>query len=332
MKNIAIIAPNIGEYKTIHEISGYPSDVKFFWAGYEYNEIMASIVNTKPDLLLLSMNFTIIDIPKLIKDILSEYKCPLIVYIDESKKADGLIFDALNAGATDYIKLVLEEPDAEQNKELNKKFSKIINSNKISAKINEMPKSFVGDEKQNLVIIGSSTGGPAALMEIIKKLPKMTNSTIVIIQHIEPDYIQALVEWLSYHSINLVEVAQNNYKLEKGKIYLANGGEHLLVDNQGYFRYTKEPEEYPYKPSINRFFECLAELPQYSGTAVILTGMGRDGSIGLLKLKESKWRTIAQDEKSSVVYGMPKAAKENGAAENILGLNEIADKIAKIVY
>ncbi|MEI6090533.1 MAG: chemotaxis protein CheB [bacterium] len=332
MKSIAIIAPNIGDYKFIHEISGSTSDVKFFWAGYEYNEIINGIVNTKPDLILLSMNFTLLDIPKLIKDILSVYKCPLIVYIDESKNSDGLIFDALNAGATDYIKLKLDLPSAELNKELNKKFSKIINSNKISAKIHDIPTYKEGDEKQNLVIIGSSTGGPAALMEIIKKLPKMKESSIVIIQHIEPDYIQALIEWLSYHSINLVEVAQNNHKLEKGKIYLANGGEHLLVDNQGYFRYTKDPEEYPYKPSINRFFECIAESPLYYGTAVILTGMGRDGSIGLLKLKENKWRTIAQDEQSSVVYGMPKAAKENGAAENILGLNEIVDKISKIVY
>lgn len=332
MKSIAIIAPNISEYKLIREISGNPSDVKFFWAGYEYNEIIEGIISTKPDLLLVSMNFSLLDIPKLIKDILSAYKCPLIVYIDESKNADGLIFDALNAGATDYIKLALENPLVEINKELNKKFSKLINSNKISSKISETPKYKDGDDKQKLVIIGSSTGGPAALMEIIKKLPKMVDSSIVIIQHIEPDYIQALVEWLSYHSINLVEVAQNNYKLEKGKIYLANGGEHLLVDNQGYFRYTKEPEEYPYKPSINRFFECVADLPLFYGTAVILTGMGRDGAIGLLKLKESKWRTIAQDESSSVVYGMPKAAKENGAAENVLGLNEIADKIAKIVY
>jgi len=332
MKSIAIIAPNIAEYKFIQEIFGNSKEFKFFWAGYEHNEIIQGIINTKPDLTLVSMNFTVIDIPKLIKDILSVYKCQLVVYIDESKNSDGLIFDALNAGATDYIKLQLAAPEAEQNNELVKKVTKILNFIKSSKKTRETPLEGAHKEKQNLVIIGSSTGGPAALMEIIKKLPKMTESSIVIIQHIESDYIQALVEWLSYHSINLVEVAQNNHKLEKGYIYLANGGEHLLVDNQGYFRYTKEPEEYPYKPSINRFFECVAELQLYSGTAIILTGMGRDGSIGLLKLRESKWRTIAQDEKSSVVYGMPKAAKENGAAEKVLGLDEIADKISKIVY
>lgn len=332
MKSIAIIAPNIGEYKFIREISGNAIDVKFFWAGYEYHEIIDGIVNTKPDLLLVSLNFSLLDIPKLIKGILSVYKCPLLVYIDASKNADGLIFDALNAGAADYIKLSLEVPEAENNKELTKKVSKMLSLTQVTEKTRDMQKNTESAEKQNLVIIGSSTGGPAALMEIVKKLPKLVDSSIVIIQHIEPDYIQALVEWLSYHSTNLVEIAQNNQKLEKGKIYLADGGEHLIMDELGNFCYTKDPEEYPYKPSINRFFESVADSTLYYGTAVILTGMGRDGAIGLLKLKENNWKTIAQDEKSSIVYGMPKAAKENGAAENVLGLNEIADKIAKIVY
>jgi two-component system response regulator WspF len=332
MKSIAIIAPNIGEYKFIREASANDSEVKYFWAGYEYNDIMDGIISTQPDLVLLSLNFTSIDIPDLIKDIQAAYKCHILVYIEDSKNADGHIFNALNAGATDYIKLLFDSATAEQNKELSLKVAKIINLKQKSPQKKDLPKYTEDVEKQNLVIIGSSTGGPAALMEIIKKLPKLVESSIVIIQHIEPDYIQALVEWLSFHSTNLVEVAQNNYKLEKGKIYIANGGEHLTVDEQGYFRYTKDPEEYPYKPSINRFFECIADSTLYFGTAIILTGMGRDGAIGMLKLKEHKWKTIAQDEKSSVVYGMPKAAKENGAAENVMGLDEIADKIAKIVY
>ncbi len=332
MKSIAIIAPNIGEYKFIREISGSAKDIKFFWAGYEYNEILEGIVSTKPDLLLISLNFSLLDVPKLVKDIVTAYKCPVLLYIDDKKNSDGLIFDALNAGATDYIKLPFNSGESGLFDEFTKKVGKVLSLVKLSDNNNEMLKFAESAEKHNLVIIGSSTGGPAALMEIIKKLPKLNESSIVIIQHIESDYIEALVEWLSYHSINLVEVAQNNHKLEKGKIFLANGGEHLIVDKQGYFRYTKDPEEYPYKPSINRFFECIAELPMFFGTAVILTGMGRDGAIGLLKLKESKWKTIAQDEKSSVVYGMPKAAKENGAADKILELNEIADKIAKIVY
>jgi two-component system, chemotaxis family, response regulator WspF len=332
MNSIAIIAPNIGEFKFIREISGYTDDIKFFWAGYEYNEIVNGIVSTKPDLLLVSLNFSLLDIPNLIRNILPIHKCPVFVFIDVNKNADGLIFDALNAGATDYIKIHFDEHEAENNMDLTKKVTKILSLSRLSTKLENLPKNADEGEKQNLVIIGSSTGGPAALLEIIKKLPKLSKTSIVIIQHIEPDYIQALVEWLSYHSTNLVEIAQNNYKLEKGKIYIANGGEHLIVDDQGYFRYTKEPEEYPYKPSINRFFECIAESPLYFGTAVILTGMGRDGAKGLLKLKEKKWKTIAQDEISSVVYGMPKAAKDIGAAENVLGLDEIADKIAKIVY
>lgn len=331
MKTLAIISPTIVEYKFIRDLIDPSVGVKVFWAGYEYNEIVVSVTNSRPDLLLLSLNFATLDIPKLVRDIKCNIKSSIMVYIEDNKNVDSLIFDALNAGATDYFKVSINDPDSEQNRELQKKVTKILNIAQDPKKHIHVPNEIANTDSINLVIIGSSTGGPAALMDIIKKLPKMAQTSLVIIQHIEADYIQALVEWLSYHSVNMVELAQNHRKIEKGKIYLANGGEHLIADEQGYFKYTKDPEEYPYKPSINRFFESIAGYPIYYGTAVILTGMGRDGAIGMLKLKEKRWKTIAQDEQSSAVYGMPKAAKENGAAEIVLSLDDIADKIANLV-
>lgn len=113
-----------------------------------------------------------------------------------------------------------------------------------------------------------------------------------------------------------------------GEVLIAGTNDHLSMISGGSFRYTAEPADTPYRPSVDVLFSTLAAHWKKPGVAVLLTGMGRDGAKGLLSLKEQGWHTIAQDEKTSVVYGMPAAAAEKGAALRILPLHEIGASVA----
>jgi chemotaxis response regulator CheB len=143
------------------------------------------------------------------------------------------------------------------------------------------------------------------------------------VQHIGDDFTQSLAEWLNSRTRLSIRVPKAGQQPESGTVDLAGGDHHLVIAPDGRYVYTPYPTDYPYRPSVNVFFESAAQVWSTRGVAVLLTGMGTDGARGLLALKNRGWHTIAQDEATSVVYGMPKAAVERGAATEILPLHHI---------
>lgn len=180
-----------------------------------------------------------------------------------------------------------------------------------------------------LVAIGASTGGPTALLTILKQLPTNTRGSFVIIQHMDDDFSQGLANWLNEQTDIPVEIAQPHTRPMPGHAYMAGKNDHLIIDKEGYFAYTHEPANYPYRPSVNAFFEsAVAHWPNRL-IGVLLTGMGRDGANGLLSFHNRGMLTIAQSQQSCAVYGMPKAACEMGAVTKQLDINDIAAEILK---
>ncbi len=163
-----------------------------------------------------------------------------------------------------------------------------------------------------LVAIGSSTGGPNALAEILSTLPKTWNATTVLIQHVDSAFASGLARWLRDKTGHDVVIATDHARPEPGRVYLAATNDHLTLNSTARFTYTTEPRELNFRPSIDVFFHSVAACWPSGGVAVLLTGMGRDGAAGLLRLRLNGWCTIAQDEATSVVYGMPRAAAEVG--------------------
>jgi two-component system response regulator WspF len=180
-----------------------------------------------------------------------------------------------------------------------------------------------------LVLIGSSTGGPAALAEILAKMPETPDSTMVIIQHVDSAFAPGLARWLADQTGRRVELIEPGVKPLPGKVLLASTNDHVILDESRRFRYVAEPAEMHYRPSVDVFFRSVAERWPTRGVAVLLTGMGRDGAAGLLALRRGGWLTIAQDEASSVIWGMPGAAVQLGAAALVLPLSEIARAITE---
>jgi chemotaxis response regulator CheB len=182
-----------------------------------------------------------------------------------------------------------------------------------------------------LVAIGASAGGPAALAAVLGKLPGDFPAAIVVIQHVEAQFASGMADWLSEHSALPVVLAKEGERPSVGRVLLAGTNDHLMLTAGGRVVYTPEPRDYVYRPSVDVFFESVTR--QWRGTAigVLLTGMGRDGALGLKALRDRGHHTIAQDRASSAVYGMPKAAATLNAAVDILPMARIAARLMDLV-
>ncbi|MCB5202628.1 protein-glutamate O-methylesterase CheB [Neorhizobium sp. T786] len=185
---------------------------------------------------------------------------------------------------------------------------------------------------RKVVAIGSSTGGVEALIAVLQKFPKNCPPT-VITQHMPPSFTKSFAERLNRLCAPVVHEATDGARLEIGKIYLAPGGErHLEVVNASApsCRLVEREPVNGHRPSVDVLFDSVAELAGRNAVGVILTGMGRDGASGLLKMRKVGARTLGQNEKTCVVYGMPRVAQEIGAVEQQLPLNSIGEEILKL--
>lgn len=184
---------------------------------------------------------------------------------------------------------------------------------------------------KQIVAIASSTGGPKALQEVIPKLPKNLKAPVVVVQHMPVGFTQSLADRLNDLSECTVTEAKNGEVLESGHVYIAMGGKHLNIDEvAGRFkiRYSDEPTREGVKPCANYMYESLANCNQDRVVCAVLTGMGADGTAGIQNLsKQKKIFVIAQDEDSSVVYGMPKAIYNSGLTNTVVPLKNIAQEI-----
>ncbi|MDG3575232.1 protein-glutamate O-methylesterase CheB [Rhizobium sp. YJ-22] len=185
---------------------------------------------------------------------------------------------------------------------------------------------------RKIVAIGSSTGGVEALITVLQKFPVNCPPT-VITQHMPSTFTKSFAERLNRLCAPVVQEATDGARLEIGKIYLAPGGDrHLQVTNPSApcCRLVERDPVNGHRPSVDVLFDSVAELAGRNAVGVILTGMGRDGAAGLLKMRHAGARTIGQNEKTCVVYGMPRVAHELGAVETQLPLGSIGDEILKI--
>jgi two-component system, chemotaxis family, response regulator WspF len=182
-----------------------------------------------------------------------------------------------------------------------------------------------------LVVMGASTGGPQALAEILGRLPPRLEAGLIIVQHVDAAFAPGLGRWLSEQARRPVTLIEEGQRPAAGEVLLTVTDDHLVLGEDHRLHYSPEPRSAVYRPSVDVFFSSVAQYWPRPGVAALLTGMFHDGAQGLLTLRHQGWRTIAQDESSSVVWGMPKAAVELGAAEEVLHLDDIAERIARHV-
>ncbi len=184
----------------------------------------------------------------------------------------------------------------------------------------------VAEPYLKILVIGASTGGPQAFEAVLSKLPANYPFPVICVQHISKGFLDSFILWLTDKVKLPVTVAKAGEKPELGRIYFAPDDANLELDAQGRFHLSLTPDSL-YYPSVDVTLHSLARYYRSKAIAVLLTGMGDDGASGLKAIADAGGLTIAQDEASSVVFGMPKAAIETGAAQKILNIGQIGDML-----
>jgi two-component system response regulator WspF len=185
--------------------------------------------------------------------------------------------------------------------------------------------------RPQLVAIGASAGGPAALGVVLSHLPEEFPASVVVVQHVDAKFAGGLAAWLGQETRLRVRLAGEGDHPQPGRVLLAGTENHLVFVSPGKLGYSARPLDCLYRPSVDVFFRSIQRYWRGDVIGIILTGMGRDGAEGLEGLRRAGQHTIAQDRASSAVFGMPKAAIEMAAASEVLPLKKIGPRVAELV-
>ncbi len=304
------------------------------WTASDGVEAVQKCFKDPPDLILMDLIMPNMGGVEATCHIMKKCPCAILIVTASLTGNCSQIFEAMGHGALDVVntpELDLFKPEY-GGKELLDKIEKIgYLVGKIShpQKIEKRPieKTKITASLPPLLLMGSSTGGPSALSTILSHFPKKMTFSTIIIQHVDANFAPGFAKWLQEQTKLPIEVATANSEPKEGMIYIAGKNDHLIMNEKKIVYYTEQPSETPYRPSVDVLFQSVAKYWPKKSIAVLLTGMGSDGALGLKALKEAGWCTIAQQEESCIVYGMPKAAIELEAATHILPLEMIGLKI-----
>ena len=292
------------------------------------------ILKLKPDVLTLDVEMPKMNGIEFLKKLLPQYSLPVIVVTSSAVNA----FEAISAGAVDYIKKPSGGDTAAFSRELRKMISTARTAKVMKPRVavpktgftSELKKPVMFDYPQNsrkLIALGASTGGTEALQRVLENLPPNMPG-IVIVQHMPAGFTKMYADRLDRVCNFDVHEAKDGDRVRQGLVLIAPGGDcHMRVrrDSKGYYVSVQRGEKVSgHCPSVDVMFESVAEAAKADAIAVILTGMGSDGVNGLMKIKQAGSYTIGQDKDTCVVYGMPMVAFNVGAVQRQAPLDSIA--------
>lgn len=311
-------------------------------------DAMAKALRLQPDIITLDFEMPGMDGFSFLRWLMRERPTPVIMVTSHADSKT--VFKALELGAVDFIAKPTRRASIELQtieKDLLRKIKglKNIRLDILSKNLElldqeedqeavEAGKGRTGSQAVEIVAVGSSTGGPAALQIVLTKLPSDFRAAVVVSQHMPKGFTAPLAERLDRMChIKIKEAAEGDI-IEPGKAYICPGGQHLGLKKRGSRRQISLREgrfEDKYIPSVDHMMSSVAEHYGIASMGVILTGMGNDGKHGMLDIKTQGGYTIAESEETAVVFGMPAEAIKNGGVERILPISEISAEIIRIV-
>ncbi len=298
----------------------------------------------RPDVMTLDVEMPRMDGVEFLRKLMPQYPVPTVMVSSLTQKGKTITLDALDAGAVDFV----SKPSTNISSGLNEMMMELCTKVKIASSANvshwkskrhSAGKSVIASTKalsestDKVIAIGASTGGTEAIKNVITLFPSSTPG-VVVVQHMPAGFTKAFAERLNTLCLMEVKEAENGDRIMPGRILIAAGDYHLRVRRSGGFYHAEcAPGEKVsgHCPSVDVMMHSVAEHVGANAVGIILTGMGGDGADGMGAMRKNGARTIAQDEKSCVVYGMPKVAYERGAAEKLIPLNNIAEGALRLV-
>ncbi len=306
-------------------------DYRIAWTAGDGLEAVRKAAEDTPDAILMDLVMPGMDGIEATRRIMKDNPCPILLVTSSVSGNYGMVYEAMGHGGLDAVNTPTLDRDGKvrDGQGLLVRLAQLANARRVSSVplAASTPSGRPAREAPPLLALGASTGGPEALARIVAALPTEFPTATVIIQHIGVDFVPSLVGWLQGRSRLRVRPAAAGDTPQVGEILVAASNDHLILNRDGRLAYREEPKDYPYRPSVDVFFASLAAHWPNPGAAALLTGMGADGARGLLHLRQAGWLTLAQDKSTSVVYGMPQAAAQLGAARHILPLSDLTQAI-----
>ena len=307
------------------------------WVARHGAEAVELCANDTPDLVLMDLLMPVMDGIEATRRMMARSPCAILVVTVSVGANAWRVFEAMGHGALDAVDTpALGTGDPRES------------AAPLLAKIDIIGR-LIGDRSSGtqspfgptglatpavtqarLLAIGASAGGPAAVAKVLSGLPKDFPAAVVIVQHVDKQFAAGMADWLGGDSQLPVRVAREGERPETGVVLLAGTNDHLTLLAGGTLGYTSHPREYVYRPSVDVFFQSVTRFWSGEAVGLLLTGMGRDGAVGLKALRNQGRYTIAQDQATSAVFGMPKAAATLDAAVDILPLDRIATKLTAV--
>ncbi|SMF42038.1 protein-glutamate methylesterase/protein-glutamine glutaminase [Desulfovibrio gilichinskyi] len=348
MINVVVIDDSAFMRKAISTMLEKDPGIKVVATARDGEEGLAVIRKFNPDVITLDIEMPKMDGLTALRHIMMEMPKPVIMVSSLTTEGAESTLKALDLGAVDFIPKQLSKVSLDIVKIETDLISKVksvamrrmrpvprLRSAAVAAKRPVTPRVNIGRPKRDVVMIGVSTGGPPAVQKILSSLPKDFPAGIVIAQHMPKAFTGPFANRLNSISQLTVKEAETGDRLVPGSVFVAPGGSHLVID-QRFSRIeltvTAEPKEALYKPSANVLATSVANAVGRRALGVILTGMGNDGRDGIRDLKSKGGRAIAQSDSSCVVYGMPKAIVDDGLADEIVDIDDMAEAILNNLY
>lgn len=304
------------------------------WTARDGDEAVDLCARSRPELLLMDLIMPVMDGVEATRRIMAQTPCAILIVTADVEANVSRVFEAMGYGALDAVDTpALGYGDAPFTAE--PLLAKIA---AIAKLLRERASAFGADDvgdaagpsQRKLLAIGASAGGPAAVAAVLDGLPTDFPAAVVVVQHVDERFAAGMAEWLNSRLLLPVRLAVEGDPLRAGTVLMAGTGDHLALRDPNHLGYTADPRDYAYRPSVDVFFQSVCRRWRGPAVGVLLTGMGRDGAVGLKAMRDRGCYTIAQDKATSAVYGMPKAAAALAAAVDILPLPRIGAKLLEI--
>lgn len=332
--------------RLLRHIIAAHTDLELVGQGVSGDHAVALAAELRPDVITMDAQMPVLDGYEATRRIMSETPTPIVMVSAHAPQPPHGPFSALDAGAV----AVLAKPGAPGSPGYATAAAELVNTlravaglrlvtrrpDETTATSTSTGRSVARHSHRrhtvDLVAIGASTGGPAALGRILRDLPEEFPVPILVVQHIADGFDDGLVKWLDTVTPLTVRLAEDGMRPAAGEVIVAPNGTHMGVTRRLRVALVDEPPIGAHRPAATYLFQTVADAYGPRALALILTGIGRDGADGLVRVQAAGGRVLAQDEASCIVYGMPKAAVEAGVADAVVPLDEIGATIAAAVH
>ena len=335
MLKIGIVNDSLMAAECLRRVVNRVPAYQLLWVAYNGHEALRHCRQNCPDVILMDLIMPEMDGVEATRRICAEFNCAILVVTATVHGHAGRVFEAMGAGALDAVNTPVlgNTGPGEGDDILVRKINTIAKLLRGKPLLRSAPlpdSACLADARTPaLIAIGASTGGPSALTKVLRDIPADLPAALAVVQHVDEQFMPSFINWLNDHTPLPVRAAQPGDRFEAGTVLVCGRGDHLLLNTDATLAYSPEPTAVAYRPSVDVFFGSLSQTFNNQVLGILLTGMGRDGAAGLKAMRQRGWHTIAQDQESCAVYGMPKAAMEIGAAVEILPLGEIGPAAVK---